>query len=406
MTHASAVLSPSDLSRVAEGARNRFGGRVVDSKGAVLTIADAWVVVDVELCDGQPSVAPGSLILVEASRCAERLVDAEVLGRFASRRGAGVAREHDRLWRRGIAHNLLKRAQAICLAREWFEHEGFIEVDTPQRVPSPGLDLHLDAFACDSSYLITSPELQMKRLLAGGVPRVFQFVHCFRKGEVGRWHNPEFLMLEWYRTFAGMEEVIGDTERLVADVVRGLLGRPQIQAQAMAIDLTPPYERLSVCDAFARFAGTNADEVLRLARHDETMFFRLLTERVEPGLTQWGRPVFLTDYPAEQASLARLRPDDPRFCERFELYVAGQEICNGFGELVDPALNRTRFERDAQRRRRASKPLYPTDVSFLEALEDGMPPSGGNALGFDRLLTLCLGASGIADVMPFPEGWL
>ncbi|HQP39155.1 MAG TPA: EF-P lysine aminoacylase GenX, partial [Polyangiaceae bacterium] len=134
-------------------------------------------------------------------------------------------------------------------------------------------------------------------------------------------------------------------------------------------------------------------------------YFRILVETVEPAIASMDHPVFVTDYPADQASLARLRPRDPRFCERFELYVAGIELCNGFGELTDPEEQRQRLERDRVERREAGKPEYPVDERFLRALEEGMPPSGGNAMGLDRLLTLAVGGAGIADVLPCPASW-
>jgi lysyl-tRNA synthetase class 2 len=170
--------------------------------------------------------------------------------------------------------------------------------------------------------------------------------------------------------------------------------------------VTQPFARLTVVEAFARFAGASADEVFAMAERDEDRFFRLLVERVEPGLAGLGTGVFLTMYPARQASLARLSPADPRVAERFELYLAGVELSNGFGELVDPVEQRARLERDRAERRAAGKPVYPIDERFLAALGEGMPPSAGNALGLDRLVALALEKDAIADVIAFPHGWL
>jgi lysyl-tRNA synthetase class 2 len=161
-----------------------------------------------------------------------------------------------------------------------------------------------------------------------------------------------------------------------------------------------------VAEAFARFAGVAEEEFFRLSREDESAFFRLLVERVEPELEAATTPVFLVDYPIEQASLARAKPSDPRVAERFELYLGGLELCNGFGELTDPEEQRQRFLRDQAARARAAKPVYPIDARFLAALEEGMPPSAGNALGIDRLVALCLGEHEIARVMAFPNGAL
>jgi lysyl-tRNA synthetase class 2 len=172
------------------------------------------------------------------------------------------------------------------------------------------------------------------------------------------------------------------------------------------VSLDAPFARVAVGEAFARHAGVPADEAIALASNDEERFFRILVDQVEPALAAEPRPVFLVDYPAPFASLARLKPDDPRLCERFELYACGIELCNGFGELTDPAEQRARFERDQAARAALGKPAYPIDERFLAALEEGMPPSAGNALGVDRLIALCLGAEAIADVMAFPLEWL
>ncbi|MDZ4064164.1 MAG: EF-P lysine aminoacylase EpmA, partial [Coriobacteriia bacterium] len=298
------------------------------------------------------------------------------------------------------------RALALREIRAWFDERGFLEVETPQRVPSPGLDLHLDAFESDGAYLITSPEYQMKRLLVGGLPRIYQLVHCFRAGERGDSHNSEFLMLEWYRAFAGIDDVIRDTEEIIARVATVLTDGPNVRRGKRCIDLKPPFRQITVLDAFARFAGLDADTVLRLAESDEDAYFGTLVEKVEPALAALDHAVVLRDFPAVHASLARRRPDDPRLCERFEVYVGGVELCNGFGELTDAREQRARFDRDCDARQEAGKPLYPIDERFLEALEEGMPPSGGNALGVDRLIALGLGTERIGDGMAFPDGWL
>jgi lysyl-tRNA synthetase class 2 len=246
----------------------------------------------------------------------------------------------------------------------------------------------------------------MKRLLSGGVPRCFQLAHCFRRGEAGRRHNPEFLMLEWYRAFAGTDEIMADTEDLVRHVAQTLAGGAEITVGSARIDLNENFERLPVGEAFERYARVPADEAIALATSDETRFFRLLVEEVEPRLATERHPIFLVNYPAPLASLARLRADDARVCERFELYIGGVELCNGFGELTDPREQRARFERDNAARESAGKPVYPIDERFLAALEEGMPPAAGNALGVDRLIALCLGRDEIASIQAFPAEWL
>ncbi len=246
----------------------------------------------------------------------------------------------------------------------------------------------------------------MKRLLAGGVPRCFQVCRCFRRGEVGQRHNPEFTMLEWYRAFAGVDLVMDDTEALVRHVARALGAGEAVEVEGIRVDLSAPFERLPVAGAFARWAGVSEEEAISLASTDEERFFRLLVDAVEPALARSPRPVFLVDYPAPFASLARLSTADPRVAERFELYVAGVELCNGFGELTDPAEQRARLLHDQAERARLGKPVYPIDERFLAALEEGMPPSAGNALGLDRLIAVCLGTASIGAVTAFPAGWL
>jgi lysyl-tRNA synthetase class 2 len=288
------------------------------------------------------------------------------------------------------------RARVLREVRAFFDARGFLEVQTPVRVPSPGMDLHLDAFpAGDGAWLATSPEYQMKRLLADGWSRIYQIGPALRRGEEGSRHNSEFTMLEWYRGPGTMEDVLADTEQLVARVSGGAfsLGGRTIAAR-------PPFERLSVGEAFERFAGVPRREAIALASDDEDRYFRLLVERVEPALERLDHAVFLVDYPASQASLARRKPSDRTLAERFELYVAGVELCNGFGELTDAAEQRARFEADRAARAARGLPVYPIDEKLLEALTR-MPESGGNALGLDRLVALCAGTTDIAEVVAF-----
>lgn len=311
---------------------------------------------------------------------------------------------------------LQARARVLREVRAFFESRGYLEVETPLAIPCPGLDLHLDAFeviptgvpvATDDSghekpreprFLSTSPEYQMKRLLASGHERIFQITRAFRAGELGERHNPEFTILELYRAHAGVDEIMRDTEQLVARVTGGW-----VHVDGRTIDVRPPLRRMTVLRAYADFASTPPDETLRLAEHDEDRFFRLLVDVVEPALAKLDYGVFLTEYPASQASLARKKPSDPRVAERFELYVAGVELCNGFGELTDAVEQRARFARDQEERARRGKPVYPLDERFLEALARGMPESGGNAIGLDRLIALTTGSIAIRDVLAFAD---
>jgi len=296
----------------------------------------------------------------------------------------------------------LRERAAVCAeVRRFFDARGFIEVHTPVLVPSPGLDVHLDAFEVVGGergaprWLSTSPEYQMKRLLADGWSRIYQLAPCFRRGEVGSRHNPEFTMLEWYRAGASVAQVQADAEQVVATVTGGW-----VRLGDRVIDVRPPLERVSVCDAFARFAGWSRRETLDRAAGDEDRYFRALVDDVEPALARLDHGVLLVDYPVSQASLARARPDDPEVAERFELYVAGVELCNGFGELVDPIVQRERLVRDQAARRARGLAVYPIDERFLDAVAR-LPPSAGNALGLDRLVGLVCGTTEIADVMAF-----
>jgi lysyl-tRNA synthetase class 2 len=296
---------------------------------------------------------------------------------------------------------LRERARVCADVRRFFDSRGFLEVHTPVMVPSPGLDLHLDAFEVLGGdrgarrWLMTSPEYQMKRLLADGWPRIYQIAPCFRREELGPRHNPEFTMLEWYRSDAQIDEVMQDTEQLVAAVTGGT-----VKLDGRVLDVTPPLERMAVCEAFARFAGWSAEETLETAARDEDRYFRALVDHVEPALERFDRGVLLFDYPASQASLARKKPNDGRLAERFELYVAGVEICNGFGELVDPIEQRERLHRDQRERRARGLPVYPIDEAFVAAVAH-LKPSAGNALGLDRLAALASGTANIAAVMAF-----
>jgi lysyl-tRNA synthetase class 2 len=284
------------------------------------------------------------------------------------------------------------RAKAMEAVRRFFAERDFIEVETPAIVPCPGLDVHLSAFevrdprGATVGWLATSPEYQMKRLLSAGAERIFQLCPSYRAEEQGRHHEREFTMLEWYRAHATSDDVIRDTERLVT-LVAEAIGSPD------AAVLSPPWDRMTVDEAFDRHASQRIDPA------DDETFFRIWAEEIQPALGA-ERPVVVTQWPASMASLAKLHPNGT--ADRFEAFFRGVEVCNGFGELTDAAEQRRRFERDQAQRREAGLPVYPIDERFLEALAAGMPESGGNALGIDRLLMLLTGASSIQSVIPFP----
>ena len=298
------------------------------------------------------------------------------------------------------AHHLVTRAKVMRAVRDYFEGQNFLEVETPLAVPSPGLDLHLDAAAVDLGkdprWLITSPEYQMKRLLSAGFERIFQICKCFRRGEEGPNHEPEFTMLEWYRANADVGSVMRDTEALTAFAATRVRGTTQLDVRGHLVDLATPWDRMSVHEAFRHFANVEVDDVLP----DEERFYRILVEEIEPNLGL-KKPVLLHSYPASMASLARLDPHNPKVAERFEAYVAGIELCNGFGELIDANEQRARLLRDQDMRRLLGKDVYPLDEKFLDALDVGMPESGGNALGLDRLVMIIAGANALQDIVAF-----
>jgi lysyl-tRNA synthetase class 2 len=384
------------------GGRISLAGRVVHREARAIWLADAFATVRVE--GDVADLEVGDLVVLSALRTGDRIELDEIAKRHRPKSPPG--REQARLLHAGVGPHLRSRARALAESRAFFASRGFIEVDTPLLVRSPGLDLHLEAIGTSSGFLITSPEYQMKRLLAGGMPRIFQLSHVFRRDEQGTLHNPEFTMLEWYRAFAGVEDVMADTEQLIAALALAVSGRSELKTQAGVIPATPPFLRMTVAQAFERFAGTSGEKALTLSSDDPDAYFRLLVEQVEPALARQDQPVFLVDYPIAHASLARPKPGDPRVCERFELYAGGIELCNGFGELTDPEEQRARLTRDQKARLDLGRDVYPIDERFLEALEEGMPPSAGNALGFDRVLALCLGERDIARTMPFPAGVL
>jgi lysyl-tRNA synthetase class 2 len=308
-----------------------------------------------------------------------------------------------------LTSRLTLRMRCIDAVRAYLRSERFIEVDTPAAVDCPGLDLHLDAYEVADRHgavfgrLITSPEYHMKRLLVAGLARCAQFARCWRAGELGARHQPEFTMLEWYRAWDSLDAVLSDTEHIVraaaAAVSNG--GRPCLRAADRVVFVDEPFDRVSVREVFARHCP-EVDDVIALAAHDEAQYYTLLATRVEPHLG-WERPVFLTRFPSCHASLARVCNDDPSVCERAELYVAGVELSNAFDELTDPAEQRRRFELDQHARRERGLPVYPLDEAFMAALHEGMPPSAGNALGLDRLVMLALGEASIERVMAFPR---
>jgi lysyl-tRNA synthetase class 2 len=265
-------------------------------------------------------------------------------------------------------------------------------------------------------HLHTSPEYAMKRLLAReGFSRCYQLARVFRDGEVSRTHNPEFTLLEFYASPGSSETIMADLEQLVFASASEARARKGHGRGSGTISLRPPFERLTCREAFLRYAGfdpipLDADAFAQAARACgmqpaagaswDDVFTQVLLERIEPALGI-DSPTFLTEYPASQAALARLKPSDPRVAERFELYAGGLELANGFSELCDSREQRRRLQGEQELRRRLGREVFPLDEKFLAAL-DHIGEAGGVAVGFDRLLMLVTGAETIADVLLFP----
>jgi lysyl-tRNA synthetase class 2 len=325
---------------------------------------------------------------------------------------------------------LLARGRIKTALRRWFEARDFIEVEAAILQLSPGNETHLHGFgttlidnaaAPHAYYLHTSPEFAAKKLLAAGESRIFDFARVFRNRERTALHHPEFTMLEWYRAGEDYEALMQDSAALLAEAARAA-GASTLRWRGVEADPFAEPERLTLQEAFKRHAGIDllrtvtadqevdrgglaADAIeagIRVTDDDSwsDIFSRVLSERIEPHLGR-GRATILCEYPISEAALARPKPGDPRVAERFELYACGVELANAFGELTDPAEQRRRFMADMDEKERIYGERYPVDEDFLEALAL-MPAASGIALGFDRLVMLCVGARRIEDVLWTP----
>jgi lysyl-tRNA synthetase class 2 len=297
----------------------------------------------------------------------------------------------------------LARARMMEHVRFRLGAKGYLEVETPVMVRTPGMEPQITAFETDfvpemeglaprKLYLHTSPEYAMKRLLAEGFGHVFQLCKVFRNGEIASAHNPEFTMLELYRSPGSVDELLSDLE----DLLRALSQQPWTDPAARVLDR--PFERLTVREAFERHSEEGLPDASLPDFEDR--FFRVFLTEVEPALAK-GPPCFLTEYPASMAALARLSPTDPSVSERFEIFAGGFELGNGFGELNDAVEQRRRLAAERVVRRQHGRPLYAIDERFLDAV-GRMPPSAGVAVGMDRVLMLLLGKARIDEVLLFP----
>jgi lysyl-tRNA synthetase class 2 len=327
---------------------------------------------------------------------------------------------------------LEQRARLVATVRSFFGERDYVEVDTPALQVSPGLEPHLQAFATElhdpidakreRRYLHTSPEYAMKKLLAAGMPRIWQLGHVFRNGERSPTHHPEFSMLEWYRAGASYRDLMDECTALVR-ACQDAAGTGALTWRGRTADALREWQRITVAEAFDRHCDLDllatapdplhpdtdrlaaAASGIGITPHPEddweTLFFRIFLDRIEP-LLGLGAPTILYDYPLSMAALARRHRDDPRLAERFEVYICGMELANAFGELTDAAEQRARFLADQTRKRLLYGQTYPIDEDFLAALEHGLPACAGIALGFDRLVMLASGAEDIEDVLWAP----
>lgn len=328
------------------------------------------------------------------------------------------------------------RSKILRNIRNFFTKQGFLEVETPIMVQIPGMEPHLTPFETALKinknttplYLHTSPELQMKKLLAAGFGNIFQITKTFRNGELGGpLHNPEFTMLEWYREKSDYKDLMEDSEKLIIDLIKNMRlyqlkpssknKKLTIKYQNYNINFAPPWPRQSINELFQNYCKIdllkNKDfhtfkETCKEMNYDtnscqnwDDIFFKIFLNHIEPNLPK-NSPIFIYDYPSSQAALAKKSAQNPFFAQRFELYIAGIEIANAFSELIDPKEQRQRLEEEQNLRKKLKKTVFPIDEEFLTALSKIKHPCAGIAMGIDRLIMLLLNKTTIDDVLLFP----
>lgn len=325
----------------------------------------------------------------------------------------------------------LVREKVIDTIRSFFKSNGFHEVSTPILVATPSAEPNLEVFETQlrtathlsrRAFLILSPEYSLKKLLAAGLGNIFEITKCFRNEEdVSEQHNPEFSMLEWYRTGSDYQKIMEDFEQMFVEIIKTVQPESHISAweyQGEKYDLTSPWPRISVAESFEKYAHIDTDTLLSQEKLKtvyiekgyrtegeedwEQMFYQIFFNEIEPQLKAMKKPVFVYDYPLSQAALARKKASDPRFAERFEVYLAGLELGNCFSELTDAAEQEARLEADVENRKRQAKTEYPVDRSFIDALKSGIPESAGIAVGVDRLVMLAANTTSIQETLFFP----
>ncbi len=287
------------------------------------------------------------------------------------------------------------RCRVLRLIRAFFESEGFLEVQTPLLTAAPAPEVHISPIpAGPSLFLSTSPELHMKRLLAAGFEKIFQITRAFRAGEHGRFHHPEFTILEWYRSGADYKDLQRDCQKLVRFTCRAVSQDAGLCFRGSRLDFEGQWERLSVRGAFKKFVGWDPGP-----HPDEDRFDLDMSLQVQKNLG-FPTPCILEDYPTSLAALARIKPGAPEVAERFELFWAGIEIANGFSELTDPREQRMRFRQAIESKKRTDGIDYPMPEAFLASLEN-LGPCAGIAFGVDRFVMLLSDAESIEDVVAF-----
>ena len=313
-----------------------------------------------------------------------------------------------------------QRSRIISLIRRFMEERDFLEVETPMMQPRAGgavarpFKTYHNALGMNL-FLRIAPELYLKRLITGGLERVFEINRNFRNEGISTFHNPEFTMLEFYQAYATYEDLMVMTEELFTFVARNLLGSLKFSYQGKEIDLAPPWPRLTVRDAVVQIGGLDRgllDEAAGLARHARELgievkesdppgkvLMAIFDETVEKKLVQ---PTFVTHYPVDVSPLSRRNAEDPSLVDRFELYICGKEIANAFSELNDPVDQRGRFEMQLKEREAGDLEAHEMDEDYIGALECGMPPTAGEGIGIDRLVMLLTDSASIRDVILFP----
>jgi lysyl-tRNA synthetase class 2 len=326
-------------------------------------------------------------------------------------------RELDLMANPEVREMFLTRGKTVAEVRRWLDQRGFVEVETPVLQPLYGGALarpfttHHHALDRDL-YLRIATELYLKRLIVGGIDKVYELGKDFRNEGISHKHNPEFTMLEWYEAYTDYEDTAERLEELVSTVATAVLGTTRVERDGETIDLAPPWRRIALRDAIKDETGIDVlehpsvEELAKAmgseARPEEgwgKLVDGLLSKEVEPKLIQ---PTFIVDYPVELSPFAKVHREDSRLVERWEAFVGGIEIANSFTELNDPDEQRRRFEAQAEETKRGDEETQPYDEAFVEALEHGMPPTGGVGLGIDRLVMILTGASSLREVLLFP----